>query len=325
MPLALIKQNLGVKLSLAVTTVIGLVLVAFTLVDIQIEKKALVMLFLCLSAGLFFCLHFFVFRPVRRLSELANQLELGDYGARVSVRAEDELGQLTQAFNTMTKRLREMLTAKEQLLRDVSHELRSPLTRMKVALEFLKQEKTKTILQSDIEEMEAMISSILNSARMHHAHSRLNIQKTDITELIDTLKTAYQETPPGIEFSGASMPIVCEVDPEQIKIVLKNILDNAIKYSRAESGPVQISIDQQAHWIIVKIKDDGIGIPPDELPHIWEPFYRVDKSRSKSTGGYGLGLSLCKTIMEAHDAKITVDSPPDKGTTVLLYFREISD
>jgi signal transduction histidine kinase len=261
-----------------------------------------------------------VLRPIKLLNEGVQEVGRGNLKHRVPVKKSDELGQLTQAFNTMTKRLHEMLTAKEQLLRDVSHELRSPLTRMKVALEFIKQEKTKKIISSDIEEMEAMISGILNSARMHHAHSRLNLQRSDITELINTVvKAAYQGTAPGIEFSGADTSIVCEVDPEQLKTVLKNILDNAVKYSRADSDPVQISIDQQPHGIVVDIKDDGIGIAPEDLAYIWEPFYRADKSRSRKTGGYGLGLSLCKTIMEAHGGKIEVSSALGKGTTVSLY------
>ena len=264
-----------------------------------------------------------ILRPIKWLNEGMQEVGRGNLKHRVPVKKSDELGQLTQDFNTMTKRLHEMLRAKEQLLRDVSHELRSPLTRMKVALEFLKQDKTSTIIQSDIEEMEAMISSILNSARTHHAHSRLNIQKSDITKLIHKVKAAYREAPPGIEVSGTSTPIVCEVDSEQIKIVLKNILDNAIKYSRTDSDPIQISVDKQAHWIIVNIKDKGIGIAPEDLAYIWEPFYRVDKSRSRETGGYGLGLSLCKTIMEAHGGKIEVSSGVGEGTTASLYIPKI--
>ena len=101
----------------------------------------------------------------------------------------DELGQLSQAFNAMTQRLDEMITAKEQLLRDVSHELRSPLARMKVALEFVKESRTRELVQSDIQEMEEMITHILETARMHHDHSRLDLQKVDLTRLIDDVVT----------------------------------------------------------------------------------------------------------------------------------------
>ncbi|MEJ2286654.1 MAG: sensor histidine kinase [Desulfobacterales bacterium] len=105
-----------------------------------------------------------------------------------------------------------------------------------------------------------------------------------------------------------------------MKTVFNNILANAIKFSKAQSGPVRITIKQEPHYTVVQVIDDGIGIPPEELSFIFEPFYRVDKSRSKVSGGYGLGLSLCKTIMDAHDGKIEVTSEPGEGTTVSLFF-----
>jgi signal transduction histidine kinase len=102
--------------------------------------------------------------------------------------------------------------------------------------------------------------------------------------------------------------------------VLKNVLDNAVKYSFKTSQPVEISMEFRHPCWMIQIRDHGVGIPEDELPYIFEPFYRVDKSRSKDTGGYGLGLSLCKTVMEAHQGKIEVESSPDRGTAVSLFF-----
>ena len=96
------------------------------------------------------------------------------------------------------------------------------------------------------------------------------------------------------------------------------MLDNAIKYSRKDSEVVRISVNAQDGWTIIEIEDRGIGIEPEVLTYIWEPFYRADKSRSRDTGGYGLGLSLCKTIIEAHGGNIDVRSIPGKGTTVFL-------
>ena len=98
------------------------------------------------------------------------------------------------------------------------------------------------------------------------------------------------------------------------------MINNAIKYSRPDSGPIRISYKRRKSYGIIQIADKGIGIPPEELSHIFEPFYRVDKSRTKDTGGYGLGLSLCKTIMEAHGGKIEIQSRQEEGTTVSLYF-----
>lgn len=259
-----------------------------------------------------------ILRPIKWLDTGVKEISQGNLGHRVPVTKTDELGQLSKSFNDMTQRLNEMLTAKEQLLRDVSHELRSPLTRMKVALEFVKEGRTRKLVQSDIEEMEEMITHILDTARMHHDHSRLNLREIDLTELINDVVTIYRQQPPGVAFSGTGLPFPCLLDPEQIKIVLKNLLDNAIKYSRKDSQAIRVSVDAKDGWTVIEIEDSGIGIEPDVLTYIWEPFYRADKSRSRDTGGYGLGLSLCKTIIEAHGGTIDIRSIPGKGTTVSL-------
>lgn len=259
-----------------------------------------------------------ILRPVRLLDKGVKAVSSGDLKHQVPVNKSDELGQLSRAFNDMTERLKTMLSAKEQLLRDVSHELRSPLTRMKVALEFVETGQTKQILQSDIEEIEALISQILNAARYHHDHSRLNLQQTDLYKLIQDVADTYKDQDPGVVMQATGTIPVCRLDPERIKIVLKNLLDNAVKYSRKDSNPVDIWIKASKNWVEVTITDSGIGIDPEALIHIWEPFYRADKSRTRDTGGYGLGLSLCKTIVEAHGGKIDISSTTGKGTRVNL-------
>ena len=237
----------------------------------------------------------------------------------------DELRDLAEAFNDMTDRIRKMLQAKEQLLLDVSHEMRSPLTRMKVAIEFLPEGKSKESIKADLKEMQNMISEILDTARAHHLHGQLKRQKLNLVDLVHEVVPAFETQAPGVEIVDMPEVIPADLDAEQIKIVLNNVLDNAVKYSRPDSQPVRIQFQRQGPYAIIRIQDDGIGIPEEELPFIFEPFYRVDKSRSKRTGGYGLGLSLCKTIMEAHGAKITVDSSAGEGTTILLHFQEISE
>jgi signal transduction histidine kinase len=232
----------------------------------------------------------------------------------------DELRALAEAFNDMTDRIRDMLHTKEQLMLDVSHELRSPITRMRVALEFLPEGQTKDSLKSDIAEMEAMINDILETARMHHLHGHLKRQLINLADLLEGILADYVNQRPGVQAGNFPAEIELNVDPEQVKTVFQNILTNAVKFSDPDDKPVMISVIMQANFTDVRILDHGIGIPPDELPFIFEPFYRVDKSRSKRTGGYGLGLSLCKTIMEAHGGRIEVDSEPGVGTCVSLFF-----
>jgi signal transduction histidine kinase len=203
--------------------------------------------------------------------------------------------------------------------------MRSPLARMKVALEFLPEGKSKNSIQSDLEEMEKMISDILDTARRYHVHGELKRQKINLIDLLHEILPVFEGQPPGVQYSDLPTSIEIDVDPEQIKTVLNNVVNNAIKFSQPESNAVQISCQRRESYVILRIRDDGIGIPQEELPFIFEPFYRVDKSRSKKTGGYGLGLSLCKTIMGAHGGKIHIESKDGSGTTVSLYFQELTD
>lgn len=263
-----------------------------------------------------------VLSPVKWLNKGVQEVSRGNLNHRVPLKKHDELRDLAEAFNNMTDRIRKMLQAKEQLLRDVSHEMRSPLTRMKVAIEFLPDGKSKESIKADLKEMENMIAEILDTARFHHLHGQLKRQRLNLVDLLNEVVPAFENQSPGVEIVDIPASIQVDLDPEQIKIVLNNVLDNAVKYSRTDSEPIRISYERQGSRGITRIQDDGIGIPEEELPFIFEPFYRVDKSRSRYTGGYGLGLSLCKTIMEAHGGKIEIDSAPGKGTTISLYFQD---
>ena len=263
-----------------------------------------------------------IMQPVRWLGEGVREVGRGNLKHRVPLKRSDELRELAEAFNDMTDRIRAMMHAKEQLLLDVSHELRSPLTRVKVALEFLPEGKARDSIANDICEMEKMINAILEAARRHHLHGDLKLRPTDLVSLLGEILPDYQNQPPGVRLEAFPQTLFVNADPEQIKTVFRNILANGIKFSVADSDPVRISLKSEPRQTVIEIVDNGIGIPAEELAFIFEPFYRVDKSRSKATGGYGLGLSLCKTIMEAHNGKIEIVSKPGEGTTVSLYFPE---
>jgi len=291
--------------------------------ELDPERRRLVVVLLTLLtlifAGAFLSIRW-ILRPVKWLQEGVQEVGRGNLQHRVPEKRTDELRELAATFNRMTERIRDMLHTKERLMLDVSHELRSPITRMKVALEFLPPSQAKDSLKSDIAEMETMINEILETARMHHLHGNLKRQSINLAELLEGILADYVNQPPGIQTGDFPAEIEVNVDPEQVKTVFKNILTNAIKFSEPDDKPVMISVKKLADSTVVRILDHGIGIPPDELPFIFEPFYRVDKSRSKGTGGYGLGLSLCKTIMEAHGGRIEVDSKPGVGTCVSLFF-----
>lgn len=261
-----------------------------------------------------------ILRPVRWLNQGVYEVSRGNLTHKVPLKKSDELRDLAEAFNDMTDRIRDMLHTKERLMRDISHELRSPITRIRVALEFLPDGETKESIRNDIIEMGTMIKAILETARMHHRHSRLNLQRINLSDLLSEVLSEFEAQPPGLHKKYFPTEQTVFVDPDQVKTVFKNIVTNAIKYSNPASAPVHISLKGQPPFMVVQIVDNGIGIPQDEMPFIFEPFYRVDKSRSRGTGGFGLGLSLCKTIMDAHDGKIEIESTLKVGTTVRLFF-----
>jgi signal transduction histidine kinase len=262
-----------------------------------------------------------ILNPLKFLTEGVQQVSNGNLDYQVPRWRSAEFNQLAEGFNTMTVRIRNMLHAKEQLLLDVSHELRSPLTRMKVALEMVADARVKESLAEDIREMETMVSEILEAARLGNAAGELKMEAIPAKILFREIGELYRNQPPELLIDPVPDDAVVHGDPMLIKIVFNNIITNAIKYSPPDGAAVRLSFRQDEGYTIVQVKDHGHGIPGEDLPYVFEPFYRVDKSRSKRTGGYGLGLSLCKTIMDAHQGKIEVESTLGVGTTTSLYFK----
>ena len=260
-----------------------------------------------------------VLKPIASLKVGVQQVSAGNLKHRVAVKRKDEFRDLAEAFNDMTGRIRSMLRTKERLLLDVSHELRSPLTRVKIALEFLADSQAKDSIKADVDEMDQMIGAILETARAHHTYSDLNLESIDLGRLLSEILTEFEHQAPGIVCQELPKSLLCRADSDKLKSVFRNILANALKYSGNQNLPVEVTAEGQKAFAVVRVKDHGIGIPAKELPYIFEPFYRVDKSRSRQTGGFGLGLSICKTIMDAHGGKIEIVSSPEKGTAVSLH------
>lgn len=261
-----------------------------------------------------------ILKPIRWLTEGVTQVGDGNLEHRVPEKRADEFRDLAEAFNDMVTRISKAMHAREQLLLDVSHELRSPLTRLKIGLEMLPEGTKKESLREDIIEMEKMITDILEASRMRHHAGSLNIQDVDLGKLIEELIPDFKDLPPGIVIKGELTENRVAADYEKAGIALRNIMDNALKYSQKSEQPVEVTLVSKPGCIEVVVRDHGIGIPAEDQPYIFEPFYRADKSRTRETGGYGLGLSMCKTIMVAHGGQIELNSTLNQGTTVTLAF-----
>ena len=262
--------------------------------------------------------------PLRTLKAGVDQAGRGKLDHRIPRSGSSEFRDLADAFNAMAERLDRLLHSKEQLLLDVSHELRSPLTRLKVQLEFLKDTEMRDSLGSDVAEIEAMVTSILESARMRHADSVLNLESVDMGELVRSILADFADIRPGVAV-GVLADVSVVVDPEKIKTVLRNLLENALKHTPEDGPKVSIAMTAWPNSIKVVVEDRGEGIPAEALPHLFEPFYRPDVSRSRKTGGYGLGLGLCKAIVDAHGGSIDLVSSPGEGTTVTVSLPRSAD
>lgn len=284
------------------------------------QKTGHLLLLILLSFILFGCYLALkkILYPLKELRAGVAEVADGNLSHQMVVQRNDELSELAHSFNDMTLKLKKMMQTKEHLLRDISHELRSPLTRMKVALELMDESEAKDGIKQDVIEMEEMITTILESARDHHDSRKLDLVECDLDRLLKRVVEKYGNLVPGVRYTSDNKALNCLADESSLGTVFTNIIDNSMKFSVDQGSVVEVQLKRVNDSGLVTVKDYGQGIQESELSFIFEPFYRVDKSRSRRTGGFGLGLSLCKTIIESHGGKIEVESSVGEGTTFFL-------
>jgi signal transduction histidine kinase len=256
-----------------------------------------------------------LFKPLKLLTAAVEEVGEGNYNIRIPVKRRDELGELADSITQMSSKIGNSIKSKEQLLLDVSHELRTPLTRIKLGLEV---ESSKEKINEDVMEMERMISSLLENYRSESAYDAISPVKTDAAELIEDTISEY-EAAPRIKYIKPGKEFIISMDPDKVQVVFRNIIDNALKYS---NGEVVINIKEGRNTVDISFKDAGVGISEEDLKYIFEPFYRADRSRSKKTEGFGLGLSISRKIMDAHKGEIKFKSAVNEGTEVILSFKK---
>lgn len=257
----------------------------------------------------------YILLPVNSLMKGVEAVAAGNLEYRVSVSGGTEFATLGDSFNRMVERIKETMEAKERLLIDVSHELQSPLARMKLAIELMKEEKSKERLKVNLKDIETMVAEILESARLDSSTGALSIQKTDVFRTITELLYVYETMGLPVFFTTRESELIAMIDPARFIIVLRNLIENALKYADSDNKRVEIRLAAAADKFRIEVIDNGRGIEVKEVNKLFEPFYRIDKSRTRATGGYGLGLSLCKRIVDAHRGDIGIQSD-STGTTV---------
>ncbi len=256
-----------------------------------------------------------LFRPIGVISEQVRKIGEGDLQQTIAADGKSELGLLADGINRMSRQIRSMLDSKSGLLLAISHELRSPLTRMRVNLELLDDSDTRQKLIDDCREMEALLGAILESEKLASGHAPLALRHCNLADLVDDVVAQHPERE---RIRRNLRPAELDADAIRVKLLLKNLLDNACQYSAESGEPVDISLDVEGGAAVIEVSDRGVGVPAAEIPRLTEAFYRPDDARLRDTGGYGLGLYLCKLIVDAHGGDLSIDSEPGRGTRVIV-------
>jgi signal transduction histidine kinase len=261
-----------------------------------------------------------LFSPILTIQEGVRKIGGGDLDHRIDIKRRDELGVLATDINAMADELQKMLDAKRQLLLAVSHELRSPLTRANVAIEMLDDSVLKQQIKQDVQEVGDLVSEILEIERLSQHHQALDKAEQDIVvlcnELVNNFRVDQPQEAAALRYELPAESILLYFDKTRIKLLLKNIVSNAMRY---KTERVCLSVYTADDSVVLQISDDGDGIEEDLIPHLTEPFYRVDPARQRQTGGYGLGLYLCQVIAHAHGGRLDIQSQLGEGTCVRVF------
>jgi signal transduction histidine kinase len=255
-----------------------------------------------------------LFRPIRSIREGTAHIGRGNFDFRIGKVRRDQLGEMASDINKLAGDVENMLDAKRALLLGISHELRTPLSRMRLSLEFLENEEHADELREEIVEMEKIVASLLEAERLNSRHAPLNRSRVMVDELVDELIDDFFSRDRGrIEIVRPDEPINAEVDESRITLMLKNLIANALQYSRKEDGPVVVSYALDAGDLVFRVRDHGPGISDEQEARLGEPFYRGDPSRARSSGGTGLGLYLATLVAKAHGGDLALRRNKEPG------------
>lgn len=266
------------------------------------------------------------FRPITEMSAIAESISVKNLSSRIKVRSTaSELGQLATVLNRTFDRLESSFQRQSEFTADASHELRTPVSVILSNAELaLSRPRSSEEYQKALQacrraslRMKSLIDSLLLLARFDSGEPEIERQPVDLEKLardaIDLLQPLADERQ--IRLNLRAEPVTFDADPERLFQMLTNLLSNAIRYNRTE-GKVDVEVTSDDRFAVVRVIDTGVGIPAEDLPRIFDRFYRVDKARSRAEGGSGLGLAICQTIVEAHGGTISVTSEAGTGTTI---------
>lgn len=271
-------------------------------------------------------LSFVLVRPFNRLTRAINEVKAGYSDESISVPDYAETVHIVDAFNQLLARMRALDESRQEFVANVSHELRTPMTSMKVLADSLLAQGEAPAglyrefmedIVSEIDRENRIITDLLALVKMDKKVQELNIASLDVNELTELILKRLRPIARkrDVEVVFESMrPVVAEADEVKLTLIMTNLVENAIKYNK-EHGWVRVELDADHQYFTFVVSDSGLGIPEESLPHIYDRFYRTDKSHSREIGGTGLGLAITKSAVLAHRGSITVTSVEGEGSS----------
>ncbi len=264
------------------------------------------------------------------LTSAAAEIAEGNLNLQIPVTSRDEVGRLAEQFNVMAKRLNLITGNLKDFAANVSHELRTPLTSLSILVKTMQEypmdpEQQQEFLKDMDRELDRLIHLVQDLLELTRAEHFRDSPK-EIFCLVELIEEIINQITPRFDRQDLRLiardfppsPVQVYGSPLQMRLVIHNLLDNALKYT-SPGGWVGISITQEGKEAVVKIEDTGSGIPAEDLPHIFERFYRVDRARSRTKGGTGLGLAIAKEVVEAHGGKILLETAPGQGSAFFVH------
>jgi len=254
-------------------------------------------------------------RPVAALAAAAERLGRDVNAPALPTSGPREVATAAAAFNTMASNIRRFVADRTQMLAAISHDLRTPITRLRLRAEFLEDDEQRRKMLADLDEMEAMIASTLAFARDDAAHEPAS--PVDLASLLRTVldeaADANPERAADITFDGPEH-LVLELRPVALKRALSNLVGNALKYGEA----ARMTLERRPEQVVITLEDDGPGIPDTEQEAVFQPFHRVEGSRNRETGGTGLGLTIARSILRAHGGEVALHNRTEQGLRVVV-------
>jgi signal transduction histidine kinase len=268
--------------------------------------------------------------PLVTMIEATNRMSLGKYKQLIPISGDDEISRLGNSIQILGEKLQEYEDNRNEFLAAISHELRTPLTYIKGYSDILtkgiikdsqEQEEYLKIINKETKRISFLINDLFEMSNLQVGTFKLNKESAYINPIIEKVISSLKPaaTNKGIQIN-ANLQLEnysVNIDIQRMEQVLYNLIENAIKYTNR--GVIDVRSYTKKEFMIIEIEDSGIGIPPEDLPKIWDRFYRVDQSRTRKTGGTGLGLYVVKNIIESHDGQIRVSSKENEGSTFTIF------